>query len=106
DAGMANRSGIEPVRFTHPLGHQPLLTGLGHEPIVDHAVVVLLRQNGSALPVQRVVGVVDDNVVALMMGSMQGLRSAVPRRCSSTWPATRTASPSATLASSSCAMAG
>jgi hypothetical protein len=67
------------MRFTHPLGHQPLLTGLGHEPIVDHAVLVLLRPNGSSLPVQRVIGVVDDNIVALMMGSMQVLRSEARR---------------------------
>jgi hypothetical protein len=49
---------------------------------------------------QRVIGVVDENVFALMMGSMRVLRSAEPGRYFGTWAAIPTAWPLPTPACS------
>jgi hypothetical protein len=78
---MRDGGGIERLRFAHPLGHEPLLTGIGHEPIMGYAGVVLLRTHHGPLPVQRMVRIVNDNVIALVMGSMQILRSVDPNEC-------------------------
>jgi hypothetical protein len=78
---MPDRRGIEGLWLTHPLRHQPLRTGIGHEPVMGRAAEVLLGTHRGALAVQRVIGIVNDDVLPLMMGSMQILCLAVPSRC-------------------------
>jgi hypothetical protein len=73
--------GIEGLRLTHPSRHQPLLTGIGHDPVMGRAAAMLLGAYGDLLSVQRVIGVMNDDVLPLMMGSMQILCSAVPSGC-------------------------
>ena len=67
--------------LAHPARHKPLLTRIGHESIMGYAIVVLLRIHHAPLAVQRVIRIVNNNVTALMMGSMQVLCSAEPSRC-------------------------
>jgi hypothetical protein len=90
---MGDRGRIERMWFAHPLWHEPLLTGIGHEPIVSYPVVVVLRTYSGPLSVQRVIRVVNDNVFTPMMGSMQVLRSAEPSTSFAIWAAIPTAWP-------------
>ena len=84
---MGDRGRIEGLGLAHPLRHESLLTGIGHESIMSYAVVLLLCAHHGTLPMERVVRIVNDNVPTLMMGSMQFLRSAEPSRCFATWAA-------------------
>jgi len=68
---MSDGGGIERLRFAHPLGHEPLLTRRGHEAIMGLTDVVGLCNHRGPLSVQWVIGIVNDNVLTVMMGSMQ-----------------------------------
>jgi hypothetical protein len=77
---MGDSGGIEGLGLAHPLRHESLLTGIGHESIMSYAIVLLLRTHHGTLPMERVVRIVNDKVTTLMMGSMQFLRLAEPSR--------------------------
>ena len=84
--------------IAHPSRDKPLLGALGHKPMMNNVVNLFLSADDSSLAMQRVVGVVDDDRVHMMMGSMLITPSARPKWCSNTWPDTRTALPSPTAA--------
>ena len=73
--------GVEGMRFAHPPRHKPLATGFGHDPVVSSALVLLPRGHHHPLAVQRVIRIFNDNLLDVMMGSMECRRSAVPNRC-------------------------
>jgi hypothetical protein len=73
---MRDRSGIKCLWFAHPLRHEPFLTRCGHEAIMGLATVMGLCSHSGPLSVERVIGIVDDNVLTVMMGSLQVLCSA------------------------------
>jgi hypothetical protein len=89
---MADRGWIEGLGLAHPLRHESLLTGIGHESIMSYAIMLLLRTHHGTLPMEWVIRIVNDNVFTVMMGSMQFLRSAEPSRCFAIWAAIPTAS--------------
>jgi hypothetical protein len=70
---MRDGGGLERLRFAHPLGHEPLLTGLGHEAIMGLAAMIGLCIYRGPLAVKGVIGIVNDNVLTVMMGSIQVL---------------------------------
>jgi hypothetical protein len=78
---MRDRRRIEGVLLTHPLGDKSLLTRISHEPIMWLSIGVLLRTHPGPLTVQRVIGIENDDVSTLVMGSMQILCSAARSRC-------------------------
>ena len=93
---MIDRNRIERVRLAHPLRDQATLITVG-----DHTEMRDTGQRMSSicddpLPAQRMMRVVDDNLFSVTMGSMLCLCLPGRRRCSSTWVATHTASPSRT----------
>lgn len=83
--------------LAHPLRDKSLPTGISHEPIMWLSIGVLLRTHPGPLTMQRVIGIENDYLTTVVMGSMQLLCLADRLKCSSTWLATHTASPSATL---------
>jgi hypothetical protein len=78
---MRDRIGIECLWFAHPLGHESLLTGRGHEAIMGLAAMMGLCPYRGPLSVERMIGVVDEHVLTVMMGSMQVLCSAARSGC-------------------------
>jgi hypothetical protein len=78
---VLSRRGVEGLRFTHPVRHEPLATGFRHDPVVSRALVLLPRKHDHPLTMQRVIWIPDNNLLAVMMGSMQCSRSGVLSRC-------------------------
>ena len=78
---MLGGRGVESVRLTHPLRYEPLAAGFGHDPEVVRSLVLLPRGHDHPLAMQRVIRILNDNVLDMMMGSMQCRRSAAPRWC-------------------------
>lgn len=93
---------IESLPFTHPLRDVTTVTVLGHNAIMRNAMDLLLSIGKDDLTVQGMVGVVNDDLITLMIGSMAALRSADPSKSSSIWLATPTGWPSLTSDSLIC----
>lgn len=108
---MFDRNRIESVWLAHPLRYEPSLTARGYNPIMRNAVNRVLSVRNNLLPTQRMIRITDDNLFAVMMGSMPVLRSPGPPRSLPTSADTPIASPSPTTAWSTsmvntCAFAG
>ena len=73
---MLGGRGIEGLRFTHPLRHEPLPTGFRHDPVVCRALVLLARSHDRPLAVQRAIRILNNNFLDVMMGSMECRRLA------------------------------
>ena len=82
--------------LAHPLGDKALLTRISHEPIMRLSNGVLLRTHSGPLTMQRVIGIENDYLTTVVMGSMQILRLAARNKYLNTWPGIPIASPSAT----------
>lgn len=70
-----DRRGIEGVRFTHPLRHETLPTGLRDDPVMCRAQVLLSRRDDHPLAMQRIIRILNCNFIKVMMGSIQCRRS-------------------------------
>jgi hypothetical protein len=77
---MLGWRGIEGLRFTHPLRHEPLPTGFRHDPVVSRAVVLLPRRHDHPLTMQRVISILNYDFLDVVMGSMECPRSVAPNR--------------------------
>lgn len=73
--------GVEGVRLAHPPRHEPLPTRFCQDPVVSRALVLLPSRHDHPLAVQRVIRILNNNLLDVMMGSMGCRRSAVPNRC-------------------------
>ena len=78
---MMGWRGVEGMRLAHPPRHEPLATGFGHDPVVSSALVLLPRGHHHPLAVQRVIRILNDNLLDVMMGSMEFRRSGDRSRC-------------------------
>ena len=67
--------GVEGVRLAHPPRHETLPTRFCQDPVVSRALVLLLRRYDHPLAVQRVVRIINNNLLDVMMGSMGCRRS-------------------------------
>lgn len=67
--------------FTHPLRHKALSSGFRRDAIVIRALVLLSRRHDHPLSTQRVIWIHHSQFVDVMMGSMQGRRSAGRGKC-------------------------
>jgi hypothetical protein len=72
---------VEGVRLTHPLRHEPLPTGFGHDPVMSGALELRPRRHDHPLAVQRVIRILNDDFLDVMMGSMEYRRSVGRNRC-------------------------
>jgi len=98
-----DRRGIEGVRFTHPLRHEALPTGLRDDPVMCRAQVLLSRRDDHPLARQRVIRILNCNFIKVMMGSIQCRRSVVRSRFSNIWLSTLIDRQSAIIACSTSA---
>jgi hypothetical protein len=73
--------GVEGVRLAHPLRHEPLPTRFCQDPVVSRALVLLPRRDDHPLAVQRVIRILNNNLLDVMMGSMGCRRSGDRSRC-------------------------
>ena len=73
--------GIEGVWLAHPPRHEPLSTGIRDDAVVSRALVLLPRGDDHPLAVQRVIRILNNNLLDVMMGSMECRRSAGRNRC-------------------------
>jgi len=79
---MRDGAGIEGLRFTHPLRNKAMRAGLGYDAIVRNAMNLLFSISNGNLAVQRMVRVVNDDLLTfLVMGSMRVRHSAGRRPC-------------------------
>jgi hypothetical protein len=67
--------GVEGVRLAHPPRHETLPTRFCQDPVVSRALVLLPRRYDHPLAVQRVVRIINNNLLDVMMGSMGCRRS-------------------------------
>jgi hypothetical protein len=67
--------------LTHPLGHEPLPTGFHHYPVVSRPLVLRARRDDYPLTMQRMIRILNNNLLDVMMGSVECRRSAARNRC-------------------------
>jgi hypothetical protein len=73
--------GVEGEWLAHPPRHEALPTGFRHDSVVSGALVLLPRRYDHPLAVQRVIRILNNNLLDVMMGSMECRRSAARARC-------------------------
>ena len=78
---MIGSCGVEGVWLAHPPRHETLPTRSCQDPEVSRALVLLSRRHDHPLAVQRVIRILNNNLLDVMMGSMGCRRSAAPGRC-------------------------
>jgi hypothetical protein len=71
--------GVEGVWLAHPPRHEPLPTGFRHDPVVSRALVLLPCGDDHPLAVQRVIRIYNNNLLDVMVGTMECRRTAAPR---------------------------
>jgi hypothetical protein len=73
--------GSEGMWLAHPLRHEVLPTGLGRDPVMSGALVLLACRHDHPLPTQRVMRIFDNNFMGVMIGSVRCRRGEVRNRC-------------------------
>ena len=73
--------GVEGVWLAHPPRHETLPTRFCQDPVVSRALVLLLRRYDHPLAIQRVIRILNNNLLDVMMGSMDCRRSGAQSRC-------------------------
>ena len=72
---MFDRRRLECMRITHPLWHEAALTTLSQHAVMQNALHLHTAIGNSALTSERMIWIVDDDLLAfLMMGSMLARR--------------------------------